>query len=146
MLSAKFQFIINEKFTSDNKKQNNSRNNIGSIFIQIILCRNLNRSLLHKYKKKRNHCHCPYIKLRKPCYNDRGKSATSRRTCRNRMRRTTYKNTSCKTCNSSGNSNGTYNPLTYVNPCVSCSILTLSYNRNLIAMFCTLHINKHEHR
>ena len=84
MLSAKFQFIINEKFTSDNKKQNNSRNNIGSIFIQIILCRNLNRSLLHKYKKKRNHCHCPYIKLRKPCYNDRGKSATSRRTCRNR--------------------------------------------------------------
>lgn len=96
MLSAKFQFIINEKFTSDNKKQNNSRNNIGSIFIQIILCRNLNRSLLHKYKKKRNHCHCPYIKLRKPCYNDRGKSATSRRTCRNRMRRTTYKNKSAR--------------------------------------------------
>ena len=96
------------------------------MFIQSILSRNLNSTLIHKYNTKRYSHHNKSIEFGKPCNDDCCKSTSSCCCSRDCMACTTYNNKSCDTTDCTRDCHGTDNNFLYMDTGIFCSIFTLT--------------------
>jgi len=138
--------VLDEKFTADDKEENDTGQDGGKVGVQTEPGGDLVCTALHKDQKERRKNHHKGIELGKPGDHDGGKAASADQIGVDGMGGTAHQQKTDQTADGTRKRHGAQNDLFHIDTDITGGVFTLTDNRNFVSVFAVVQINVNHNR